>query len=294
MRSDILPLVYVMLGAALWGIIGLFTRSLNPFITPLQMVMVRGAITLVFIFFAILIVDRRLFRIDVKDIWMFIGTGLFSIVFFNLAYFTTQQMISLSTASVLLYTAPCFVVIMSAILFKEKITKNKMLALILAFVGCIFTTGIGLGDINIGILYGLMAGFGYSLYSIFAKFALVKYKLLTILFYTFLVCTVCLIPFSDVPQIIDACSNQTVLLNVLGLSILSTVLPYYFYTTGLSKMDAGKASIIAFTEPMVATIVSLCVGDPFGIMNVIGIALILGSLILLNMNNKDPVQGTST
>ncbi len=283
MRKDLIPAVYVIIGASLWGIIGLFTRPMyEAGLSPLQITFVRCVVTMAVMTVAILVTNRKLFRIELRDIWMFIGTGIFSIVFFNVMYFTSQQMVSLSTASVLLYTAPCFVMVMSMILFKEKLTRNKLLALVLAFVGCVFTTGIGTGDLNMGIAYGILAGFGYSLYSIFGKYALEKYGLLTILFYTFLIAAVCLLPFSDVPSVIDICGDSSVLLEALGLGLLSTVLPYYFYTVGLKGMDAGKASIIAFVEPMVATIASIAIGDPFGWTNVLGIALILGSIILLN------------
>ena len=292
MRSDLVPVMYVVIGASLWGTIGLFTRSLAPFISPLQMAFARCLVTVIILLAALLVLDRKLLRISPRDIWMFIGTGLFSIVFFTVSYFTTQQLVSLSTASVLLYTAPCFVVIMSAILFKEKLTRNKVLALALAFAGCVFATGIGMNDLNIGVLYGIMAGFGYALYSIFSKYALVKYKLLTILFYTFLVASVCLLPFCDLPQIAVACSEQTVIINILALGILCTIVPYYFYTVGLKGMDAGKASIIAFVEPMVATVLSICIGDPFGIMNIVGIMMIFCSLVLLNHRAED--QPTSS
>ena len=284
--------MYVVIGASLWGTIGLFTRSLAPFISPLQMAFARCLVTVIILLAAILVLDRKLLRISPRDIWMFIGTGLFSIVFFTVSYFTTQQLVSLSTASVLLYTAPCFVVIMSAILFKEKLTRNKVLALALAFAGCVFATGIGMNDLNIGVLYGIMAGFGYALYSIFSKYALVKYKLLTILFYTFLVASICLLPFCDLPQFAGACSEQTVIFNILALGILCTVMPYYFYTVGLKGMDAGKASIIAFVEPMVATVLSICIGDPFSMMNIIGIVMIFFSLVLLNRRAED--QPTSS
>ena len=291
MRSNLIPVLYVVIGAALWGIIGLFTRPLyGSGLSPLQITFARCLITLIALTVVILVLDRKLLKIDLYDIWMFIGTGLFSIVFFNVMYFTSQQLISLSTASVLLYTAPCFVMIMSIILFKEELTRNKLLALVIAFVGCAFTTGLGFGDMNIGFLYGILAGFGYALYSIFGKYALRKYGLLTILFYTFLIAMICLIPFADVPFVISSFSNTDILLLALGLGLLSTVLPYYFYTIGLKGMDAGKASIIAFVEPMVATVVSIIIGDEFGWMNVLGIALILGSVILLNIGTKESVQ----
>jgi len=294
-KSDLIPALDVIIGAALWGVIGLFTRPLYELgLSPLQITFARCLITLIFITVAIVILDRKLLKIDLKDIWMFIGTGLFSIVFFNIMYFTSQQMVSLSTASVLLYTAPCFVMIMSIVLFKEKLTRNKLLALVIAFIGCAFTTGLGFGDMNIGFLYGILAGFGYALYSIFGKYALKKYGLLTILLYTFLIATICMIPFADVPYVISSFGDTNVLLLALGLGLLSTVLPYYFYTIGLRGMDAGKASIIAFVEPMVATVVSIIIGDEFGWMNVLGIALILGSVILLNIGTKESAQDVSS
>ena len=285
MRSESVAAICVIIGGSLWGIIGLFTRFLyGSGLSPMQITFARCLVTMAVMFLVTLSVDRKLFRIELKDIWMFIGTGIFSIVFFNIMYFTTQQMVSLSTASVLLYTAPCFVVVMSMILFKEKMTRNKALALVLAFVGCVFTTGLGFGDINIGIVYGILAGFGYALYSIFGKYALEKYSLITLIFYTFLIATICLLPFCDLPYVAAQCGDAEVVMYILGLGIVSTILPYYFYTRGLKGMDAGKASIIAFVEPMVATILSIVIGDEFGIYNVIGIVLILGSIILLNLN----------
>ena len=292
MRPEGTAAICVIIGATLWGIIGLFTRFLyGSGLSPMQITFTRCLVTLIVMALVTLSVDRKLFRIEPRDIWMFIGTGIFSIVFFNIMYFTTQQMVSLSTASVLLYTAPCFVVVMSMILFKEKMTKKKLLALLLAFVGCVFTTGLGFGNMNLGIVYGILAGFGYALYSIFGKFALEKYGLITVIFYTFLVATICLLPFCDLPHVVTECFDVEVLLYVLGLGIVCTILPYYFYTMGLKGMDAGKASIIAFVEPMVATIVSILIGDEFGIYNVIGIILILGSVILLN--SRERIQTSS-
>lgn len=294
MRNELVPVLCVALGASLWGITGLFTRGLYADgVTPIQMTMVRGAITAAVILLVILLRDRKALRIEPRDIWMFVGTGLFSIVFFTICYFTAQQMVSLSTACVLLYTAPCFVVVMSAILFKEKVTKYKALALICAFVGCACASGIGLGDFNLGIAYGVLAGFGYALYSIFGKYALAKYSQTTVLFYTFLICAVCLLPFSDVPQIIGLCGDGDIVIGFLGLGVVVTLLPYLFYTTGLKYMDAGKASIIAFAEPMVATVVSILVGDEFGAMNVIGIVMILGSIILLSLKTENSEKDVS-
>ena len=61
-----------------------------------------------FRFYAILIFikDKNLFKIKLRDLWCFAGTGLLSIVFFNLCYFKEITITSLSVAAILLYTAP--------------------------------------------------------------------------------------------------------------------------------------------------------------------------------------------
>ena len=110
-------LMLIVVGTALWGIIGIFTRALlSDGISPIQIAMVRCLITATVLGLFILLFKRDRFRIDVKDIWMFFGTGILSIAFFNICYFTAMDYLTISLASVLLYTSPYFVLIMSMIL----------------------------------------------------------------------------------------------------------------------------------------------------------------------------------
>lgn len=80
---------------------------------------------------------------------MFLGTGLCSIVFFNICYFTAIQLTTLSMAAILLYTAPSIVMVLSILLFKEAFTPVKALCLVLAFAGCVLVSGLGVGKVNI-------------------------------------------------------------------------------------------------------------------------------------------------
>ena len=194
-------LMLIVVGTALWGIIGIFTRALlSDGISPIQIAMVRCLITATVLGLFILLFKRDRFRIDVKDIWMFFGTGILSIAFFNICYFTAMDYLTISLASVLLYTSPYFVLIMSMILFKEKLTKRKVLALLMAFSGCMFSTGVFTGFEGIsmvGLMFGILSGFGYALYSIFGRYALEKgYSSVTISFYTFLFAAVIFWPLS--------------------------------------------------------------------------------------------------
>lgn len=107
-----------------------------------------------------------------RDSWLFIGTGLLSLVFFNYCYFRAIDGSSISIAVLLLYTALVFVMLLSLILFGEKFTGRKMLALLATFCGCGLITGIFASKLALtaeAFAFGLASGFGYALYSILAN-----------------------------------------------------------------------------------------------------------------------------
>ena len=81
-----------------------------------------------------------------------------------------------AVSAILLYTAPIFVMIMSVIFFKERITTKKIVAFVVAITGCALVSGIVSGaQANVtGIILGVLSGFAYSLYGIFATFYMKK------------------------------------------------------------------------------------------------------------------------
>ena len=128
------------------------------------------------------------------------------------------------------------------------------------------------------------------MYTIFSKLALKKYHPFTLTFYTFAVAGICLIPFCDLPHMADVAVNvNDALIWMLALGLLITTLPYFLYNFGLRGLDAGVASVIAFLEPMVATIAGFFLySEEPTIYNYLGIILILAAVILLNIGlNKE-------
>ena len=186
----------------------------------------------------------------------------------------------------LLYTAPCFVMFMSAVFFKEKITAQKLAALALAFGGSVLVSGLAAGGISpLGFLTGIGSGIGYATYSIFGKAALKKYHTFTLIFYTFAVAGVCLLPFVDIKEMAAVVTADTkTVLTALGLGVVSTFMPYIFYTTGLKRVEAGRASVLAFAEPLVATVTGIVVfHEKLRLQNAVGILLIFLAIVLLNI-----------
>ena len=125
----------ILAAGTLWGIMGICVRKLSTYgFSSIQIASLRiifGAL----IFFAITAVAKReLLKIKVQDVGIFIGMGLISLLLFTICYFTTINMASLSVAAILLYTSPIWVMLMSLVCFREKMTKRKVLAVVMAFV----------------------------------------------------------------------------------------------------------------------------------------------------------------
>lgn len=280
----------VLLAGFCWGLIGLFTRPLSQAgMSPMQITAVRCIVAGVALFLYLLIKDKKALKIHLKDIWMFIGTGIISIVFFNVCYFTTINMATLSFAAILLYTSPYFVMILSAILFRERITRKKITALLLAFAGCVLVTGFQTDGIKaFSILTGLGSGLCYGLYSIFGNIALKKYSSMTVTVYTFLVAAVGISPFAGMNEITGIIAgNHSVLWIIVALGIFSTMLPFVLYTEGLSHMEAGKAAVLAFSEPLVATLAGIVVfHEKITFMSAVGVGMMFLAIIYINSRNK--------
>lgn len=279
----------VMCAGVCWGIIGLFSQYLaGAGLSSVQITTVRCVLSALFMGIFLLVRSPSAFRIKLRHIWMFLGTGILSIAFFNVCYFACIGMCGLSFAAILLYTAPCFVVVLSAALFKEKLTRQRVVALIMAFVGCLLVVGVGSGSTSLsalGVLVGLGSGIGYALYSLFARVALRHYGAPTVMFYTFACASVALIWFAHPASLVAfALADALHGLVMASLALVSTVLPFACYTVGLQHMETGKASIMAFIEPMVALLLGVFVfHDVLTAQNVVGVFAILAAVLLLNL-----------
>ncbi|MFD1039027.1 DMT family transporter [Virgibacillus byunsanensis] len=285
--------IYIIIGAALWGTIGWYVKHLYAYgFTPMEVVTLRAWSTAIMLLGFMLIVSPKTLRLQkLIDIRYFIGTGILSIIFFNYCMFTAIELSTIPVATALLYTAPAFVTIISFFLFKEPLTKSKIMALVITLIGTAFVVGLippNLEVLQIGsILFGLGSGLGYALYSIFSKFALKKYSSLSITTYTFIIASITLLPFFPYQEKFHLLLNPAVLFYAFGLGFLPTAFAYIIYTYGLQQTEASKASILSTVEPVVATLVGVLIfHEAFSFVQMIGMACIISAVILIQYNRK--------
>ena len=286
--------VLIILAACFWGSMGIFVRKLTAYgFTSIQIVAIRVTLAALIFSLILFIKDRKGFKISPKDIPLFLGLGLGSILFFTVCYFAAITMMPLSTAAILLYTSPFWIMFMSVLFFHEKMNAVKIIALIMAFGGCVLVSGISGERITVvGLLLGLGSGLGYGLYSIFGTIALKKYSPYTVTAYTFIFAAVgswFICRPKDMATKFAAADNLLWLIVFCFLTALITaVIPFLLYTLGLRMVEAGKAGILATVEPMVATIIGIVFFfEKLTLFSGLGILLILVAVIILNLKKKD-------
>ncbi len=284
--------ILIIIAGLFWGSMGIFVRHLNDLgFTSIQVACLRLTTAGLIFALVLLIKDRKGFKINPKDIPLFLALGLVSILFFTCCYFTAIRLMTMSTAAILLYTSPIWVMVLAIIFLKEKITLQKIIALVLAFAGCVLVSGFGGKVTVVGVLVGLGSGLGYGLYSIFGTFALKKYSPYTVTCYTFLIAgfgSIFVSNPADLIAKISAVDNKLSLFGfVLLTAVVTAVIPFLLYTLGLNKTTAGKAAVLATVEPAAATLFGFFVmGETVGPVAIVGILLVFAAIVVLSLKAK--------
>ncbi len=294
MKKKIFNEIIIVISAALWGVISLFSKPLKLMgFSALQIVAMRSFMAAVMIGLFMLIVDRSLFKIKLKDLPLFICSGIIGFAFCVYCYTDSIVENGAGVAAMLMYSSPIWVVLISRFLFKEKINIFKIIALLGVLGGCVMVSlGGELRITLIGALLGIGSGVGFAMVSIFSKLSSNKgYSSLTTQFYVFIFAG--LVSFIggkgwEIPDMIATDYNS--LLYFFLLSLISTALPYVLYGFALKKVPASTAGILSSLEVVVGALAGfIAYQENIGILGVFGILIMLASLVLMElMGDKTP------
>ncbi len=278
---------YIVFAGLLWGSSGIFVHFLEPLgFTSMQMTLGRELSAAIVMAAYIFFVDKKLFRTTFRELVLYAMSGV-SMFLAAALYYRAMQITSVSTAVVLMYTSPIFIMICSFAFFGEKFTTIKTIAVVAMLCGCGLVSGIVSGfNVNlVGFLFGIGSGIAYSIYNIVTKIEMIKRcnpKTATVYCLMFAALSALIVskPW-QAAEIIAARPSGGLLLAACG--IFTCVVPYFVYTLALRDIPAGTASSLGIIEPMSATLYSvLFLGERLNIYSICGIVLILGAVLALS------------
>ncbi len=283
----------MILAGICWGIISIFIRPLAAAgLSSMQITAVRITTAALIMTPLMLIKKPEKMRIRLRDIWIFILTGTVFTVGYAAFYIYANVHGEASVAIVLLYTSPVWVVLLSALMFHERITHVKLAAILLTVVGCVLVSGIlhGVGSVTPAvILTGLASGLCYGLYTVFARVAMDRYESLTVTAYTLFFAMLGILPLGDLPGTLKLIpSHPEILPWGFGIGIVCMILPVFLFNAGLEHVETGKAAILVALEPVVGVIIGMLLWhESHSPMKLIGIVLVIAAIIMVNRDGGD-------
>lgn len=286
-------LFYIILAGMLWGSSGIFSNLLAPYgFSALQLTATRGIVSGLAIALYALIFNRKLFRVGAKQLLLhaIAGAAVFCTAF---CYYTAIRTSSVSTAAVLMYTCPAFVMAYSVAFLGEKLNWKKFFCLVAMLAGCMLVSGIvsGLTFSFWGIVWGLASGILYSIYCILSKVeAMHGYSSLTATLYHFIAMGAIGLFFLDLPTYTVTVAKSPVFTipMLIAMGLCTCVLPYFFFSLSLEDVPVGIASALGIVEPVAATLYSVIFfREKLSTPMIVGIVLVLGSCLVIGAEKEE-------
>lgn len=286
MRTARLQLITSMI---IFGTIGLFVRYI-----PLPSSVIACARGLVGALFLMLVMVLRHRKIDSsatkKNLLVLIissaALGGNWILLFEAYRFTT-----VATATLCYYLAPMFILLVSPIVLRERLTVRKLLCVVVALLGMVFVSGVLNSVPTLDELIGILLGIGAAI--LYATVVLLNKKMTSLpandrTFMQLGISAVIVLPYILLTE--DVSSFQ-LSLPALGLllfvGIIHTGIAYTLYFGSLNNLKAQTAAIFSYIDPIVAIILSaLLLREHMGWTGVVGAILILGSALVSELPEK--------
>lgn len=280
----------------IFGTIGIFRRYI-----PLPSGMIACARGLIGMLFLMLYIRMKGIRLNGSALrrngWKLFASGLF--LGFNwILLFEAYRYTSVAVATLCYYMAPILIILVSPLLFREKLTGWKLLCVATALVGMVLVSGItqpgGQGS-NQGL--GILLGLGAAV--LYAAVVLMNKKIEGVAPYDKTIvqlgtAAVTILPYTLLTERAEpgAFSVLTILCLLL-VGIVHTGVAYALYFGAVTDVKAQTAALLSYLDPVVAILLSaLLLGENLTLHGLIGAVLVLGAAFL--SERQPEIQTTKT
>ncbi|QQQ87388.1 EamA family transporter [Peptacetobacter hiranonis] len=294
MKKGVNSYVFIAMAGILWSTLGLFGNMLmERGLSSEQVAFTRLFIGFIVLSLYSLIRRPEVLKINLKCLLYCGAIGIICQGLFNKCYFKAVEVTGVSIAAVLLYTSPLFLAVFSKIVYKEKMTRAKIISLTLCCIGAIMAVTGGVLDLKgintYGIIMGIMAAITYALMPIISKNALKEFSSETILIYGFLFGAIFMIPSAKPVEMIGFVTDMNVLPYMILLGVFPAAMAYIFYAEGIARgCELSIVGVVALVELIAASIIGwTVVGEVFTIGKAIGVAIMFVSASTAVAGNKE-------
>lgn len=296
-RNPVVGVFLVILATAGWGTSGVFISFIAAEIeiSAFALAFWRDLTTFVCLAVGLGLFKPSYLKVNKPDLPWLAGLGIFSIGIFHILWNLSVWINGVAVATVLQEIAPAFVAIVAWLVLREPLTRRKVLAVLITFVGCLFVVRLDLSGAtkvsSSGILIGLGSAITYGTFSLFGKKITGKYTPWTILTYGFGFALLVLFPLQFIspgpfPLLTPARWWFACLI------ALPTIAAFGIYTFSLRWLPASVAAIVATSEVVFGSFFAyLFLTERLDWIQVIGAGLVIAGVVVLSLSNQRVAKG---
>ena len=283
--------ILTLLGATCWGLSGVLGEYLLN-ISKIDSTWVianrlfYAGIVLVIILF--LKDKKNLINVfsDKKDILRLLNFSFFGLLICQGAYFLAIKYTNAGMATVLQYTGPVMIMTYYCVIGRRWPMAHEVIAIATSLFGTILmATHLDFSKLNIstlGLFWGLFSAIGLASYNISSISLTKKYGVMPIMAWGLLIAG-SVVYFGTGSNYIPSNFSLMDFLCITGVIIVGTIMSFSLYLEGVRLIGAVTGSIIGCFEPIAAIVFSfLLLGTTFGLIDIIGAALILSAVGVLS------------
>lgn len=281
-------LAAILITIAFWSTSYVGIRVGVRYYSPETLAAFRFIIASVFLGIYAVITKMRL--PDLKDLPLILFNGFIGFFLYNLILNMGTKSVTAGVSSFLISTAPLFTTFFSIIFLKEKINVWGWFGIVLSFlgIGIITFSENSNSSINSGVLLVLFASILISLYNIFQKHLLVKYKPVEATTYCIWSGTLFMLIF--IPKLVEQISYAPIHIDlvIVYLGIFPAAIGYILWSYALSKTaKAGNVASFMYLTPMLTLVIGwISIREIPHIISVIGGFVVLGGMLITNIRGK--------
>ncbi|MGA9392909.1 MAG: EamA family transporter [Candidatus Sulfotelmatobacter sp.] len=280
------------LGAALW-------RPIDPMILS----QTRTTFSLL-ILLPILIASQGWQRVKLpgRDLFYCLMLGTLGVAVSNYFYYVAIQRTNVATAIIVQYTAPVWVLIYVVVRGQQKLTAQKIIAVVLAVTGIGLvinllgtSSGFALRLDPYGLSAAMLASFSFAFYNVAGHRILARHDRWRVLVWTLAAAAAFWLIVNPPWKIVAAHYTPAQWLFLFVFSMISVLAAFSLYFLGLQHLEPTRAIIASCLEPVFSILLAaLLLGEALGLIQTFGIILVLAAIVIVQRPGRDAVTTTVT
>ncbi len=283
--KTVLLMLFVVL---IWGSAFPLVKAVLVETTPVTLGFIRFLIaTPILVLYAQLRRGREYWRTFTQSPLLLALMGLTGVMGYHVLQNLAAKVTSPTNQSIIISSNPIMVTLLSAVLLKEKIGKNKILGIAIGFTGVLLIVlsenplASAISSSFVGELLNIGAAFSWAIYCVLSKKLTTSHTAIELTANSMVFGTVFFLPVAYLYEDPHLPTSLPVWLGIAVLSLVSSCLAYALWNHLLSQEDASKVSISLFLIPVVSATISVALlAEPLSSTVIIGMVLVIVGVLI--------------